>query len=197
MSNPWVSRPVVTPAPSQRPSSLVTAPVGPVAPQPSVRAPDAVDRLARRAVTATAAVWWVGVHGGAGESTLAQLVQGSRAAQHAWPQHAGPAPLPVVLVARSSVRGLTAAQRAATEWASGSVSGVDLLGLVISADAPGRLPRPLRDLSTLVAGGVPRMWQLPWIEQWRTDAPSTETLPGSARRALDDIRALLAQPRSI
>jgi hypothetical protein len=102
----------------------------------------------------------------------------------------------VVLVARSDVRGLTAAQRAATQWASGSVLGVDLLGLVISADAPGRLPRPLRDLSALVAGGVPRVWHLPWIEPWRTDAPTTETLPASARRLLDDVRALLGQPHS-
>jgi hypothetical protein len=30
-------------------------------------------------------VWWLGVHGGAGESTLARLFKGTRAAEHRWP----------------------------------------------------------------------------------------------------------------
>ena len=32
-----------------------------------------------------AAVWWLGAHGGAGESTLEELFSGSRAAGHSWP----------------------------------------------------------------------------------------------------------------
>src|SRR5690625_7783755 len=66
--------------------------------------------------------------------------------------------------------GLLATQTAATKWASGAVD-VDLLGLVLVADAPGRLSRPLRDLARLVSGGLPRVWNLPWIEAWRLGEP--------------------------
>jgi hypothetical protein len=145
-------------------------------------------------------VWWVGAHGGAGETTLAQLVPGSRAAGHAWPQLTVPAedgalaPTKVVLTARSNVSGLTAAQRAATEWAAGGVAGVELLGLVIIADAPGRLPRPLKDLTALVAGGVPRVWHLPWSEAWRVGEVEQTTSPKELRRLLADVRELVAVP---
>ncbi len=167
---------------------------GPRAPQAAVPVPDAVDRLPRRVVTAPAPVWWVGVHGGSAESTLARLLPGSRATGHAWPQLASDreaGPLPVVLTARSSLRGLTAAQRAATEWAAGTVPGVELLGLAIVADAPGKLPRPLRDLAALVAGGVPRTWHLPWIEAWRLGEVDEASAPKDVRRLLADVRALL------
>lgn len=172
-------------------------PTGPRAPQPAVPAPDAVDRLPRRPVTVRAAPWWVGVHGGAGETTLAQLLPGSRAADHGWPQllkQSGDdeeTPVQVVLVARSNLRGLTAAQRAATEWASGVVAGVEVLGLVIIADAPGRLPRPLKDLAALVVGGVPRAWQLPWSDPWRVGEVEEASAPKEVRRLLADVRQLV------
>lgn len=63
---------------------------------------------------------------------------------------------------------------AAAQWASGAVP-VDLLGLAVVADAPGRLPGPLRDLVRLVGGGVPHLWRVPWSEDWRlgTVTPAT------------------------
>lgn len=57
-----------------------------------------------------------------------------------------------MLVARTNARGLRAAQLAATEWASGDVP-VHLEGLVLLADAPGRLPKALKQFVRLVAGG--------------------------------------------
>ena len=99
------------------------------------------------------------------DASLAALVPGWRAAAHSWPEvPAGDAPARVVLVTRSSAAGLRATQNAARQWASGAVPPVELLGLVIVADAPGRLPRPLRELAALVAGGVPRTWHLPWVD---------------------------------
>lgn len=47
------------------------------------------------------------------------------------------------------------------------VTGVDLLGLVVVADAPGRLPRILRNRVRLVSGAVPRLWEIPWVGPWR------------------------------
>jgi hypothetical protein len=132
------------------------------------------------------------VHGGAGETTLAQLLEGSWETGHAWP-HTGnePTELPrVILVARTNARGLRAAQLAAIEWASGSVA-VEVGGLVLIADAPGRLPKPLRDFAQVVTGGVPRVWRLPWVEAWRLGEPvCAETAPRTVTAFVDELRAL-------
>ena len=115
-----------------------------------------------------AELWVVGAHGGAGESSLAGLVDAWLPAEHAWPD--APRPAACVLTARTSATGLLAAQAALRQWAAGDTP-VELAGLVLLADAPGRLPAPLRDLAALVAGGAPRCWSIPWIEQWRLGEP--------------------------
>lgn len=110
---------------------------------------------------------------------------------HAWPiAELGESPLPtVILVARTSAHGLRSAQLAATEWACGDVA-VQLHGLVLIADAPGRLPKPLKDFAQVVAGGVPRVWRLPWVEQWRQGEPvSVQTTPKAITAFLDELRA--------
>ena len=91
-----------------------------------------------------------------------------------------------------SADGSRAAQAAATQWAAGLVPGVDVLGLVIVADAPGRLPRPLRDFAHLVGGGVPRTWNVPWIELWRLgEPPALSDAPREVRRLVDELHALV------
>jgi hypothetical protein len=201
--NPWIHGGTAraaegTAAPTTRTVDEPAPPTGPLAPQPAVPPPDAVDRLPRRLVAASTGVWWVGAHGGSGESTLERLMPGSRGSGHAWPRLAedagARAPVKAVLVARGDLRGLTAAQRAATEWASGSVDGVVLLGLVILADAPGRLPRALKDFAAVVAGGVPRVWHLPWVEAWRVGDLDPAAAPRQVRRLLHDVRQLVPQP---
>jgi hypothetical protein len=194
--NPWISRPASPPDVSPEPaSSLPARPTGPTAPQRGIPAPDRADQLPTVEFRTPAVLWWVGVHGGAGESSLAQLVPGWRGTEHAWPSvpsDRGRGRGRTVLVARSNVRGLRAAQAAATQWAAGLVPWVDVVGLVVVADAPGRLPRPLRDLHQLVAGGVPRTWTVPWIESWRLgDSVSLDAAPREVRRLVDDLRALL------
>jgi Family of unknown function (DUF6668) len=136
-------------------------------------------------------VWWVGAHGGAGESTLEELYSGSRAAGHEWPLQAiGKPPARVVLVARTHASGLMAAQRAIRDWAAGDVP-VLLLGLLLIADAPGRLPHGLRQLAALIAGGAPAVWSLPWIEAWRIgDPPDPSNTPEGADRLLEDLQAM-------
>lgn len=179
-ANPWLTGPEQPAEPETLAAPQTRREVrhGATAPQPGVPTPDTADRLPRREAAWPATVWWLGVHGGAGESTLAALASGTRPAEHAWPipVTAGTTHR-VVLVARSNYAGLTAAQRAATEWASNSLGdGVQLAGLVVIADAPGRRPKALRDLEQVIAGGVPRVWTLPWIDAWRIGP----AVPGNA-----------------
>lgn len=205
-TNPWLTRSggtLAQDAPDPVPAGpALPAANGPTAPQPHVPVPDAVDRLPHRQMGVSARLWWVGAHGGAGESTLAALLPGSRDTGHAWPvsptlpvDGPGAAVQRVVLVARTSMRGLRAAQHAAADWASGSTVDVELLGLVLVADAPGRLPRPLRHFAAVVGGAVPRVWNLPWNETWRlSEDPTAQHPPKAAKRLLADLQALTTHP---
>ena len=164
---------------------------GPQTPQSGVPAPSADSLLHIRERAATADLWWLGTHGGAGESSLASLVDGWAEAGHSWPRPADEGAANVVLVARTSMAGLRSAQAAATQWASGQASVANVLGLVLVADAPGKLPRPLRDFARLVSGGVPRSWSVPWIEAWRIgDTPSSSDAPRDLRRLINDLNRL-------
>lgn len=129
-------------------------------------------------------LWFLGAHGGAAESTLAELLPGAGAADHRWPEPADGSIPTVVLTARTSYAGLSAARAAATQWAARDTPPVHLLGLVLIADAPGRLSKPLRELAELVAGGVPRKWDLPWVEAWRVGARADQKVTARLFRDL-------------
>jgi len=161
--------------------------------QGGIDLPPATDRLPRLKLgraDAGVGAWWVGVHGGSGESTLEQVFAGTRAAGHRWPvAPPGSPPAMVVLVARTNARGLRAAQSAMREWQAGEL-GLGVVGMVLMADAPGRLPRPLRDLAGVVAGGVSRVWSFPWVNAWRVgEIPTPVNSPKVAVALLDDLRA--------
>ena len=190
--NPWLSRPT-TPEPTQAaPVASVPDAFGPVAPQRGIPAPDRVDQLPIHDRGATAALWWVGTHGGSGESTLAALMPGTQAAGHAGPRIPSQTPARTVLVARGDARGLRAAQDAMRQWAAGLVPSVEVLGLVVMADAPGRVPRSLRDLLQVVSGGVPRTWSVPWVEAWRVgEPPALSSSPREVQRLVDELTAIL------
>jgi len=110
-----------------------------------------------------------------------------------WPVSTpGAHPTRVVVTARTTARGLSAAKNVARQWAAGLVPATELLGLVLVADAPGRLPKPLRDLVKLVAGGYPRTWHVPWVESWRVgEQPTVDAGPREVRHLVDDLRTLL------
>lgn len=137
-------------------------------------------------------LWVLGAHGGAGEDTLSALLPGAAAAGRMWPVR--PPGMPgatVLVVCRSNHHGLRAAQRAAVEYAAGTVLGVRLLGLVIVADVPGKRPKELRDLATVVAGGFPEAWEFPWIEDYRIGA-AQPALPSRAAATIQTISDRLA-----
>lgn len=197
--NPWVTRaeePAEEPAPlviDERPAPAT----GPTAPQPGIQAPQPHELLPVRDVWSSPSLWVLGAHGGAGESVLAGLVPEWEAAGHAWPRPLGGASAPVVLVARTHMSGLLAARTAATQWAAGVVPHADVFGLVLIADAPGRLPRPLREMAQVVSGGVPRTWMVPWSESWRLgESPTLSDAPRAARRMVDELHGIIPTPRA-
>lgn len=197
-SNPWLTIPteaaaIDEPAPERAVPETVTTPSGPATPQAGVPAPLAEDRLPVRPVSGPAGLWMLGVHGGAGESSLTALVAGAREAGHAWPHDPNGGRPHVVLIARTNWSGLKAAEAAAREWAAGGVS-VELLGLVFVADAPGSLPSPLRKERARVAGGVPRAWELPWVQDWRLEPASLENAPRAARAVAEELADLAIKP---
>jgi hypothetical protein len=192
--NPWLTRPDMhDPAPDESLPLLAPhgRPTGPTTPQEGVVAPDRVDRLPSRPLDTGHRLVVVGAHGGAGESTLAALDPGWAAGGQAWPEPAAGATVPVIVVCRTHGAGLNAARLAAQQWASGAVPSVDLLGLAAIDDAPGRLPKPLRDLLKVAAGGYPRLWRIPWSEAWRTGTDDPLSVaPREARQMLRAINQL-------
>jgi hypothetical protein len=172
-------------------SVVLDEPTGPVQPQPHVPLPE--DALPLRRTHSSASLWVVGAHGGAGESTLAELDPSWQPAGHAWPERATGEPVACVLVARTNVRGLLAARTALTQWAaSGAGNSAQLLGLILVADAPGKLPAPIRDLAKVVGGGSPRVWDVPWVEPWRLGDPVTGRVPRPVSKLVSQLRSLAA-----
>ncbi|MBD8535649.1 DUF6668 family protein [Plantibacter sp. CFBP 13570] len=184
------------PAPAAEPEPAQIRPETParaVAPHSGVIAPATHDRLPRATVDGQAACWLIGCHGGAGTTTLAQLLQLPELSR-AWPTRADGRMLRTVLVARTNDAGLRAVQTAATQWAAGLLPDVDVLGVVFVTDAPGRLPKPLRKRVRLVGSVLPQSWQLPWVPAWR-ESPATETsIPAAVRTVLERITQSINNP---
>ncbi|MFE5188655.1 DUF6668 family protein [Streptomyces sp. NPDC056628] len=111
---------------------------------------------------------WVGLHGGAGVTTLA-TAYGGRDCGRDWP---GPDdPRSVLLVARTHASGLAAVPGALELFRRGTAPrGLDLEGVVLVADAPGRLPRPLAERVRVIESVID-VYQVPWVADWRLGDP--------------------------
>lgn len=163
---------------------------GPAGAQANI--PEPAHLLGHTQALGRAKLWVVGAHGGAGVSTLLALGEPGEWAstERCWPYDPTGGVLPTVLVARTSASGLIAAQAALTQWAgSGAHPSVRLLGLVLVADAPGHLPKALRDLAKVVSGGAPRTWTLPWSEAVRL-GESADTFGRPFTRLASDLHSL-------
>lgn len=130
----------------------------------------------------------VGAHGGAGTSTLAQLT-GLIDGGHDWPVSA-PVANRVLVVARTHMAGLQAAHAAALHVYSGAVRGVEVMGVVLVADVPGRrMPRQLSEVMRAVKAAYPKAIELGWIEDLRVGiVPNRFSRPVS--RAIEEIHTL-------
>lgn len=121
--------------------------------------------------------WLLGTHGASGARCLSAVLPGTRYASQQWPESCG-ARAPLVLVCRSNHRGLTSAQEYARAYRDGELAGqLQLLGVIVSADAPARRPVALRRLERLLSGAVPILAHVPWEPQWRLGPPSNQSPP--------------------
>jgi hypothetical protein len=188
--NPWITRDAVDSADEEAPGTHLPPTAVITAPLKGMVEPDAADRLDRRTMPGSAILWITGSHGGAGESRIAGLLPGARVTDHCWPVLPDGSTPRVLLVCRADMRGLTTARNALTQWASGAAPKLDLLGLAVLADAPGKTPKALRDFAALVGGGAPRLWTLPWVEAWRHGDSTTRPLPGEYQRFITDLAVL-------
>jgi hypothetical protein len=189
--NPWITRPAAAKDADATASAGHVPPAAVISsPLRGMVEPDAADRLARRTMTGSAALWITGTHGGAGESRIAVLLPGARVTDLCWPVLQDRSEPRVLLVCRADIRGLTTARSALTQWAAGATPEIDLLGLAILADAPGKTPKALRDFAAIVGGGAPRFWTLPWVEAWRHGESTTAPPAREYQRFITDIAAL-------
>ena len=191
--NPWITSPATDYADEKTPDTYMPPPAVISDPLRGMVEPDTADRLARRTMTGSAALWITGAHGGAGESRIADLLHGARSTEHCWPVLQDGSKPRVLLVCRADMRGLTKARSALTQWASGTAPKVDLLGLAILADTPGKTPKTIRDFSAIVGGGAPRLWTLPWVEAWRHGDTTTPPTAREYQRFITDLSALVAE----
>ncbi|MFF4168556.1 DUF6668 family protein [Streptomyces sp. NPDC001744] len=110
---------------------------------------------------------WMGAHGGAGTSTLAQVFGGHDSGL-SWPDAAAGRPGNVLLVARTHASGLQAVSRILNAHRQNEIpAGVTLAAVVLVADAPGRLPRELNQRIKVI-GSVVEVHRVPWVSSWRT-----------------------------
>jgi hypothetical protein len=107
----------------------------------------------------------LGAHGGAGTSTLARWWAPAADTGLAWP--ASPATTQQVIVAaRLCMPGLTAAADRLREWHAGlAPDGVQVIGLVLTAARPGRVPVVVRRYRSVVAELVERGYQIAWHDE--------------------------------
>lgn len=143
-------------------------------------------------------LWVTGLHGGAGASTVLQLLGDDcqvSGTSWPWPVRDGPRYSRVLLVARTHAVGLQFARWAAAQWATGSLSYVNLVGLILVADGP-RPSKALRDELLQVAHLTPQCWHLPWQESWRSQLTvDLSSAPLRVRRLITDIRSRAAAAR--
>ncbi len=138
--------------------------VGVVAPPEARRAP-VWDRPVPGAGRAPL-VWLLGVHGGAGATTLAHVLAPAADAHRRWPGGFERESPFVVLVARETISGLTHAHDLLRQHHAGLAGPGAVLGLVTVAARPGRIPAEIRRYRDVVGSLAGKVWQLPWYEEW-------------------------------
>ncbi|MFC9995572.1 hypothetical protein [Nocardia sp. NPDC127526] len=125
-------------------------------------------------------VWLVGVHGGAGVSSLAASLSWAGDAGQRWPARIGlgadmDSPL-VVLVARTHLRGLATLQRALLSHRHNATpAGSHVVGVITVADSarplPDRAEERRDEVETLARALGAQSWRLGWLEPWRALEP--------------------------
>ncbi|MET8094600.1 hypothetical protein [Micromonospora sp. NPDC005220] len=125
--------------------------------------------IRHRDVLSDEGIGWIGAHGGAGASTLTRLLGGTDIGCR-WPDAAIGEPARVAVVGRTNLDGLRAVSRALNAMREGRhPAGMRLVGVVLIADAPGRLPAPLLGRIRLLRSIAP-VHRVPWVPSYRVGA---------------------------
>lgn len=116
-----------------------------------------------------AALCWVAAHGGAGATSLAAALGGTDVGTR-WPDQARGEAHRILIVARTHATGIQAASTVLDALRTGNhPAGLDLLAVVLVADAPGRLPMTLARRVRVLHSAV-TVHRIPWIPSWRVGA---------------------------
>lgn len=202
--NPFLPPPVeVAPAEVVEPDAVlgdeveVTGPSSPVHP-PRRGAETPAALVSDAPATAPAgSVALVGLHGGAGVSTLAGLIgKGVVDAGTEVPvvNPYVPGRPRVLLVARSHARGLHAAEEVTTAWSHRELPDLDVVGLVLVDDGP-KLSAATRQTVARLLRMTPHGWHIPWVEAWRT-SPTPSASGVRLPRIVRSIRRAVGAPDS-
>ncbi|MFD4434168.1 hypothetical protein, partial [Nocardia sp. NPDC058497] len=106
----------------------------------------------------------VGAHGGAGTSTLAAWWAPAADSGRCWPASTETTQV-VVIAARLCLPGLVSCAERLREWHGRlTPDGVEVLGVVLSAARPGRVPRSVQRYRALVEDLAPVVWEIGWHE---------------------------------
>ena len=119
--------------------------------------------------------WLLGVHGGAGASSLAHVLAPAADSGRRWPGVFDRESPFVALVARETIAGLTRAHDLLRQHHAGFAGAIEVLGLITVAARPGRLPAEIRRYRDVVGSLAGQVWQVPWYEEWTLVEP--EKLP--------------------
>lgn len=131
----------------------------------------------------------MGIHGGAGATTVAALLgDGATEVGQSWPisQNAwtGSAwPIPVIAVARTDHTGLAATDRFIRSWANGQLTGSQLSALVLIEAGP-RTSDARKKATKRLLRMVPRGTHIPWMDSWLDAPPDPARLPGRIKRII-------------
>ncbi|MBU2698834.1 MULTISPECIES: DUF6668 family protein [Pimelobacter] len=130
----------------------------------------------------------VGLHGGAGTSTMAALLGPKALDCGVGLDNVVDVTIPVLFVTRSHARGLDLARRAGQQFAARNLEPLRVLGLCVVQDAP-TLSKGLARALRSVERSLPNCWTLPWDEDLRHDP----ALPPAADRGriARDVRRIL------
>lgn len=130
----------------------------------------------------------VGLHGGAGTSTMAALIGPAAIDCGAGLDNVVDVTVPVLFVTRSHARGLDLALRIGQQFAARNLDPLPVLGLCVIHDAPS-LSKGLARALRSVERSLPNCWTLPWNEDVRHDP----ALPPAADRGrmARDVRRIL------
>jgi hypothetical protein len=148
-------------------------------------------------------VWLLGVHGGAGASTLAHVLAPAADSGRRWPGGFDRESPFVVLVARETIAGLTRAHDLLRQHHSGFAGSADVLGLITVAARPGRLPAEIRRYRDVVGSLAGQVWQVPWYEEWTLVEPEKLPVwaPGDAlppkKRKIDPLEEVPLEVREL